>query len=78
MFINFKIGQFLADWQTPQYFQNGPQCRALNTWVGNFFHETDTLFILKLCEKKLKNLQIGPLWANRQTPEYVPNGHQYS
>ena len=26
----------------------------------------------------LKNFQIGPLWADWQTPEYVPNSHLYS
>ena len=26
----------------------------------------------------LKIFQIGPLWADWQTPEYVPNSHLYS
>ena len=26
----------------------------------------------------LKNFQIGPFWADWQTPEYVPNSHLYS
>ena len=34
---NFKIGHFWADWQTPQYVQNGPQYGAQNTRVGIFF-----------------------------------------
>ena len=76
MFKNFKIGQFWADWQTPQYVQNGPQCRALNAWVGNFFHKTDPLLILILFEKKLKNLQIGQLWADRQTPLFFKTAHK--
>ena len=62
----------------PQYVQNGPQYGAQNTRVGNFFHKTDPFLILILCEKKLKIFQIGPLRADWQTPEYVPNGPQYS
>ena len=70
MFKNFKIGQFWADWQTPQYVQNGPQNGASNTCVGNFFHKTDPLLNQILCEKKLKKFQISPLWADRQTPYF--------
>ena len=43
----------------------------------NFFHKTDPLLILILCKKQLKNFQIGPLWADWQTPQFVQNGPQY-
>ena len=38
----------------------------------------DPIWIWILCKKKLKNFQIGPLWADWQTPQYVQNGPQYS
>ena len=70
MFLKVKIGQILADWPTPPFLQNGPHCRAPNTWVGNIFHKTDPLLILTLCTKKLKNFQIGQFRADWQTPHF--------
>ena len=61
----------------PPIFQNGPQNGASNTWVGNFFHKTDPLWIWILCSKKFKNFKIGQFWADWQTPQYVQNGPQY-
>ena len=81
MFSNVKIGPVWADWPTPPIVQNGPHCRAPNTWVSTFFHKTDHLWILILCEKKLKIFLIGSFWANRQTPHFWKRpakwGHKY-
>ena len=70
MFSNVKIGPVWADWPTPPFVQNGPHCSAANTWVSTFFHKTDPLWILILCEIELKIFQIGPFWADRQTPHF--------
>ena len=122
MFSNVKIGPVWADWPTPPFVQNGPHCRAVNTWVGhffhktdphfnsdfvwenvekfsnwsilgrsadppifqngpqngasntwvgNFFHKTDPLWIWILWRENLKNFKIGQFWADWQTPQYV-------
>ena len=37
----------------------------------DFFYKTDPLLILTLCEKKLKNFQIGSFWVDQQTLPFL-------
>ncbi len=68
LFINFKIGQFWADWQTPQYVQNGPKYGAQNTRVGIFFIILAP-FQFGFCTRNCwKFFKIGPFLADWQTP----------
>ena len=39
-------------------------------WVSKFFHKTDPLLILFLCEIMLKKFLIGQFLADRQTPHF--------
>ena len=70
MFSNVKIGPVCADWPTPPFVQNGPHSRAANTWVSTFFHKTDPLWILILCEKKLQNFSNRPILGRSADPPF--------
>ena len=75
MFSNVKIGPVWADWPTPPIVQNGPHCRAVNTWVSKFFHKTDLLLILIFVKHRWKffrSVHSGPIGR----PPIFQNGPQ--
>ena len=65
--FDFVRENVLKSWDWPSlsrladttFVQNGPHCRAPNTWVSNFFNNTDLHWILILWKIQLKYLQIG-------------------
>ena len=76
MYSNLKIGPVWADWPTPRFFQNGPHCRAPNTWVSKFFQLNRPPFNFDFVWKKLKIFLIGQFWADRQTPPFFKTAHK--
>ena len=50
-----KIGQIWADRPTPPFVQNGPHCKAPNTWVSIFF-KTWTQFNFDFVQENVKKI----------------------